>query len=212
MLDLWDWEDLCLICWLSQLISSTLLLVLVNCLNVVGNFFASRVPNAILKPKEIIVAHLRHSGMPLFSKVEITKVWVSYNLELEHWRAEKSELTAQICGDCGGKGTEESACLDNWAMLRLRTLSSTLSFTYTLVSWFQHTVPVRWQQMSQRKGSVSLGRKEGSRRATCVYIAVSGTGSLPCHAPCVLFGSDHLLSGTTLVASDVSQSTLGSLY
>lgn len=58
---------------------------------------------------------------------------------------------------------------------------------------------------------MSLGRKEGSRRATCVYIAVSGTSSLPCHAPCVLFGSGHLLSGTTLVASDVSQSTLGSL-
>lgn len=59
---------------------------------------------------------------------------------------------------------------------------------------------------------MSLGRKEGSRRAICVYIAFSGTGSLPCHAPCVLFGSGHLLSGTTLVASDVSQSTLGSLY
>lgn len=87
-----------------------------------------------------------------------------------------------------------------------------LSFTYTLVSRFQRTIPVRLQQMSQRKGSVSLGRKEGSRRATCVYIAVSGTGSLPCHAPCVLFGSGHLLSGTTLVASDVSQNTLGFLY
>lgn len=59
---------------------------------------------------------------------------------------------------------------------------------------------------------MSLGRREGSKKATCVYIAVSGTGSLPCRAPCVLFGSDRLLSGTTLVANDVSQSTLGSLY
>lgn len=66
--------------------------------------------------------------------------------------------------------------------------------------------------MSRRKESASLGRKEGSRRATCVYIAVSGTSSLPCHAPCALFGSGHLLSGTTLAASDVSQSTPGSLY
>lgn len=66
--------------------------------------------------------------------------------------------------------------------------------------------------MSQRKESLSLGRREGSRRATCVYIAVSGTGSPPCRAPCVLFGSGHPLSGTTQVASDASQSTLDSLY
>lgn len=59
---------------------------------------------------------------------------------------------------------------------------------------------------------MSLGRTEGSRRATCVYIAVSGTGSPPCPALCVLFGSGHPLSGTTLVANDVSQNTLGSLY
>jgi len=65
--------------------------------------------------------------------------------------------------------------------------------------------------MSQR-GSLSLGRREGSRRATCVYIAVSGTGSPPCHVLCVLFGSGHLPSSTKLVASDVSQSILGSLY
>lgn len=66
--------------------------------------------------------------------------------------------------------------------------------------------------MSQRKESLSLGRKEGSRRATCVYIAVSGTGSPLCHVLCVLFGSGRPLSGTTPVASDVSQSTLGSLH
>lgn len=58
---------------------------------------------------------------------------------------------------------------------------------------------------------MNLGRKEGSRKATCVYIAVSGTGSPPCHVLCVLFGSGHPLSGTTQVASDVSQSTLGCL-
>lgn len=53
-------------------------------------FFAtsSRVTNAKLKPTAIIVTHLLHSGMPLFSKVHISKVWVSYNLKLEHWRAE----------------------------------------------------------------------------------------------------------------------------
>lgn len=64
--------------------------------------------------------------------------------------------------------------------------------------------------MNRRKRSWE--RKEGSRKATCVYIAVSGTGSLPCRALFELFGSGHPLSGTTLVASDVSQNTLDSLH
>lgn len=53
--------------------------------------------------------------------------------------------------------------------------------------------------------------REGSRRATCVYTGASGTGSPPCRAPCVLFGSGRPLLGTTLVASGASQSTPGSL-
>lgn len=66
--------------------------------------------------------------------------------------------------------------------------------------------------MSQRRESLSWARREGSRRATCVYTGASGTGSPPCRAPCVLFGSGRPLSGTTPAASGASQSTPGSLY
>lgn len=59
---------------------------------------------------------------------------------------------------------------------------------------------------------MNLGRRGGSRKATCVYIGVSGTGSPPCRALCVLFGSGRPPSGTTQVASDASQSTLGCLH
>lgn len=59
---------------------------------------------------------------------------------------------------------------------------------------------------------MSWVRREGSRRATCVYTGASGTGSPPCRAPCALFGSGRPLSGTTPVASGASQSTPGSLY
>lgn len=59
--------------------------------------------------------------------------------------------------------------------------------------------------------SLSLGRKEGSRRATCVYIAVSGTSNPPCPALFGLFDSGHPLSSTKQEANDVSQSIPGSL-
>ena len=65
--------------------------------------------------------------------------------------------------------------------------------------------------MNQKRESSSLGKKEGSRRATCVYIAVSGTSSPPCHALYVLFGSGHPPSGTTQVAICFSQNIPGSL-
>lgn len=71
---------------------------------------------------------------------------------------------------------------------------------------------VRWRLMSRRRESLSLARREGSRRATCVCIGASGTGSPPCRAPCVPSGSGRPLSGTTPAASGASQSTPGSLY
>lgn len=114
-----------------------------------------------------------------------------------------------------GKQTWESVCLNNRGVARQQYLSSIESFTSTMKFFTPERLwpfrSVRWQRMSQKKRSLSLERKVGSRRATCVYIAVSGTGSPPCHALCVLVGSGHPLSGTTQAATDVSQNSLGSL-
>lgn len=68
--------------------------------------------------------------------------------------------------------------------------------------------PIRWQHWNQKRKS---WQREGSRRATCVYTASSGTGSPPCPAPSVLFDSGRPPSGTTLVASGASQSSPGCL-